>query len=283
MRGPSSRRPVSDCWRQRSIVTARSGRHGSPPLDVGSSSPSMGGGSSSHSSPAASASSCSSTRRRTCTARGLARYYAALLAFMGSILGVALASDLVFIFLFWELTSLCSFVLIGPYTDDSESRYSARMAMVVTVGGGLCLLAGLLMLAVAARGRPRRRDLRSDGDDRERRGDARLPPRVGAVRAGTGPDRRRCGQIRTGAAPLLAAERHGRPRRPSPRFLHPRDDGQGGRLLPRPRASPPDESRMGVGRRDPGAPDDDRRGRCWRWPRPTPRSYSPTRRRATSG
>jgi len=68
--GPSSRRPVSDCWRQRSIVTARSGRHGSPALDVGSSSPSMGGGSSSHSSPAASASSCSSTRRRTCTARG---------------------------------------------------------------------------------------------------------------------------------------------------------------------------------------------------------------------
>ncbi len=83
---------------------------------------------------------------------GLARYYAALLAFMGSILGVALASDLVLVFLFWELTSLCSFVLIGHYTDDDESRYSARMAMVVTVGGGLCLLAALLLLAVAARG-----------------------------------------------------------------------------------------------------------------------------------
>jgi len=83
---------------------------------------------------------------------GLARYYAALLAFMGSILGVALASDLVFIFVFWELTSLSSFVLIGHYTEDAESRYSARMAMIVTVGGGLCLLAGLLVLAVAARG-----------------------------------------------------------------------------------------------------------------------------------
>jgi len=83
---------------------------------------------------------------------GLARYYAALLAFLGSILGVALASDLVFVFLFWELTSLCSFVLIGHHTDDAESRYSARMAMVVTVGGGLCLLAGLLVLSVAARG-----------------------------------------------------------------------------------------------------------------------------------
>jgi multicomponent Na+:H+ antiporter subunit A len=83
---------------------------------------------------------------------GLARYYAALLAFMGSILGVALASDLVFIFLFWELTSLASFVLIGHHSDDAESRYSARMALIVTVGGGLCLLAGLLVLAVAARG-----------------------------------------------------------------------------------------------------------------------------------
>jgi multicomponent Na+:H+ antiporter subunit A len=83
---------------------------------------------------------------------GLARYYAALLAFMGSILGVALASDLVFVFLFWELTSLCSFVLIGHHTDDGESRYAARMAMVVTVGGGLCLLAGLLVLSVTARG-----------------------------------------------------------------------------------------------------------------------------------
>ncbi|MDS0294176.1 hydrogen gas-evolving membrane-bound hydrogenase subunit E [Halogeometricum luteum] len=83
---------------------------------------------------------------------GLARYYAALLAFMGSILGVALASDLVLIFLFWELTSVCSFLLIGHHSADAESRYSARMAMLVTVGGGLCLLAGLLMLSVAARG-----------------------------------------------------------------------------------------------------------------------------------
>ena len=83
---------------------------------------------------------------------GLARYYAALLAFMGSILGVALASDLVLVFLFWELTSLTSFVLIGHQTGDDAAGYSARMAMVVTVGGGLCLLAGLLVLAVAARG-----------------------------------------------------------------------------------------------------------------------------------
>jgi multicomponent Na+:H+ antiporter subunit A len=82
----------------------------------------------------------------------LARYYGTLLAFMGSILGVALAGDVILLFLFWELTSLCSFVLIGHHTEDADSRYSARMAMVVTVGGGLCLLAGLLLLAVVSGG-----------------------------------------------------------------------------------------------------------------------------------
>ncbi|WP_049921344.1 hydrogen gas-evolving membrane-bound hydrogenase subunit E [Halopiger djelfimassiliensis] len=81
---------------------------------------------------------------------GLVRFYAALLAFMGSIVGVALAADLIAVFLFWELTSLCSFVLIGHYTGDASSQYAARMAMLVTVGGGLFLLVGLLLLAVVA-------------------------------------------------------------------------------------------------------------------------------------
>jgi multicomponent Na+:H+ antiporter subunit A len=80
----------------------------------------------------------------------LGRFYMSLLAFMGSILGIAFAADLVVLFLFWELTSVCSFVLIGYHTDDPDSRYSARMAMLVTVGGGLCLLVGLLLLAIAA-------------------------------------------------------------------------------------------------------------------------------------
>jgi multicomponent Na+:H+ antiporter subunit A len=80
----------------------------------------------------------------------LPRFYAALSAFMGSILGVAFAADLVALFLFWELTSVCSFVLIGYHTGDAESRYSARMAMIITVGGGLCLLVALLLLSVAS-------------------------------------------------------------------------------------------------------------------------------------
>jgi multicomponent Na+:H+ antiporter subunit A len=80
----------------------------------------------------------------------LGQFYMALLAFMGSILGVALAADLLLLFLFWELTSVSSFILIGYHTEDAESRYSARMAMVITVGGGLCLLAGIVFIAIAA-------------------------------------------------------------------------------------------------------------------------------------
>ena len=81
----------------------------------------------------------------------LGRFYVALLGFMGSVIGVAFASDLILLFVFWELTSVFSFVLIG-YHNDEESRYSARMAMVVTVGGGLCLLVGFLALSAAAGG-----------------------------------------------------------------------------------------------------------------------------------
>ena len=80
----------------------------------------------------------------------LGQFYMALLAFLGSILGVALAADLIALFLFWELTSVSSFVLIGYHTEDGESRYSARMAMLITVGGGLCLLVGAILLAIAA-------------------------------------------------------------------------------------------------------------------------------------
>ena len=80
----------------------------------------------------------------------LGRFFMALLAFMGSVLGVAFAGDLVVLFVFWELTSVTSFVLIGYYTDDEESQKSARMAMLVTVGGGLCLLVAVALLAIAA-------------------------------------------------------------------------------------------------------------------------------------
>ncbi|MGB9987881.1 hydrogen gas-evolving membrane-bound hydrogenase subunit E [Salarchaeum japonicum] len=80
---------------------------------------------------------------------GLAKYYATLLAFMGSMLGVALAADLVALFVFWELTSIASFVLIGHYSSQDSALYAARKSMFVTVGGGLFMLVGFVLLANA--------------------------------------------------------------------------------------------------------------------------------------
>ncbi|HPN09243.1 MAG TPA: monovalent cation/H+ antiporter subunit A [Syntrophales bacterium] len=76
----------------------------------------------------------------------LGRFLSFLLLFMTSMLGVALAENLLALFFFWELTSLSSFLLIGYWTDDGEARRGARMALTVTGGGGLALLAGILLL-----------------------------------------------------------------------------------------------------------------------------------------
>ena len=81
---------------------------------------------------------------------GLAKYYAVLLAFMGSMLGVALAGDLVVLFVFWELTSVTSFLLIGHYASRESSVRAARKSLVITVAGGLFMLVGFLLLAWAA-------------------------------------------------------------------------------------------------------------------------------------
>jgi multicomponent Na+:H+ antiporter subunit A len=76
---------------------------------------------------------------------GKPRYYATLLAFMGSMLGIAFAADLIALFLFWELTSVASFLLIGHYQDES-GQYAARKSMFITVSGGLFMLVGFLLL-----------------------------------------------------------------------------------------------------------------------------------------
>ncbi len=80
---------------------------------------------------------------------GLGRLYAWILAFMASMLGVVLADNLLFLFVFWELTSFTSFMLIGFQHDDSEARAAALQALLVTGGGGLALLAGLVLLGMA--------------------------------------------------------------------------------------------------------------------------------------
>jgi multicomponent K+:H+ antiporter subunit A len=75
-----------------------------------------------------------------------ARFYSLLLGFMGAMLGVVLSGQLVQLVVFWELTSVFSFLLIGYWTHRKDARRGARMAFTVTATGGLCLLAGVLLL-----------------------------------------------------------------------------------------------------------------------------------------
>ena len=74
------------------------------------------------------------------------RFYAFLLLFMGAMLGLVLAGNLLLLVVFWELTSISSFLLIGFWTHQQEARQGARMALAVTGAGGLALLAGVLLI-----------------------------------------------------------------------------------------------------------------------------------------
>lgn len=74
------------------------------------------------------------------------RFFAFLQAFMGAMLGVVLAGNVIQLVVFWELTSLFSFMLIAYWYHRRDARRGARMALIMTGGGGLCLLAGALML-----------------------------------------------------------------------------------------------------------------------------------------
>jgi multicomponent K+:H+ antiporter subunit A len=74
------------------------------------------------------------------------RFFSFLLAFMGSMLGLVVAGNIIQLVFFWELTSLLSFMLIGYWHHRADARRGARMALIVTGGGGLCLLAGMLLL-----------------------------------------------------------------------------------------------------------------------------------------
>lgn len=79
----------------------------------------------------------------------LGRFYAYILIFMASMLGLVLADNIFTLFIFWELTSISSFLLIGFDHARVESRASAIQALLVTGGGGLALLAGLILLGQA--------------------------------------------------------------------------------------------------------------------------------------
>jgi multicomponent K+:H+ antiporter subunit A len=74
------------------------------------------------------------------------RFFSLLLAFMGSMLGIVVAGNLIVLVFFWELTSIFSFLLIGYWHGNAGARDGARMALVVTGLGGLALLAGVILI-----------------------------------------------------------------------------------------------------------------------------------------
>ncbi|MFG5407030.1 hydrogen gas-evolving membrane-bound hydrogenase subunit E [Piscinibacter sakaiensis] len=78
------------------------------------------------------------------------RFYPALMLFMAAMLGIVLSDNLLLLVVFWELTSISSFLLIGYWGRLEESRQGARMALAVTGGGGLALLGGVVLLGQIA-------------------------------------------------------------------------------------------------------------------------------------
>jgi len=76
----------------------------------------------------------------------IGRFYALLMLFMTAMLGIVFSENALLLLMFWELTSLSSFLLIGFWTHSPLARQGARMAFAVTGGGGLALLAGLLII-----------------------------------------------------------------------------------------------------------------------------------------
>ncbi|WP_236651177.1 hydrogen gas-evolving membrane-bound hydrogenase subunit E [Aquabacterium fontiphilum] len=78
------------------------------------------------------------------------RLYTLLTLFMLAMIGCVTADNLIFLFVFWELTSLTSFLLVGFNHEEEKSRKSAQQALLVTGSGGLVLLAGFLTLGHVA-------------------------------------------------------------------------------------------------------------------------------------
>lgn len=76
----------------------------------------------------------------------MGQFYSYLLLFQGAMAGIVLSDNILLLLIFWELTSLSSFLLIGYWKHLPEARQGARMALAVTGGGGLAMIAGMLIL-----------------------------------------------------------------------------------------------------------------------------------------
>lgn len=78
----------------------------------------------------------------------LGRFYLYLLSFMGAMLGLVLSDNLILLFVFWELTSITSYLLIGFNHEEKASRWKALQALLVTGLGAMSMLAGFILIAM---------------------------------------------------------------------------------------------------------------------------------------
>ncbi len=83
-------------------------------------------------------------------AAGMGRFAGVLVAFAGSMLGLVTTDDLLLLYVFWELTTVTSYLLIGHYADRKASRRAAMQAIIVTTFGGLAMLVGVIVLGETA-------------------------------------------------------------------------------------------------------------------------------------
>ena len=79
-----------------------------------------------------------------------AKFFSEMMLFMAAMLGVVLSDNLLVLVVFWELTSLSSFLLIGFWSHRADARAGARQALAVTGGGGLAMLGGFVLLGQIA-------------------------------------------------------------------------------------------------------------------------------------
>ena len=86
------------------------------------------------------------------TATGSGRFGAVFVAFAGAMAGLVAADNTMLLFVFWELTTVFSYLLIGQYSDRKPSRRAAMQAIIVTTAGGLALLVGLIILGQSVPG-----------------------------------------------------------------------------------------------------------------------------------
>ena len=85
------------------------------------------------------------------TRESLHNFYVYLMLFMGAMLGVVFSDNILVLYVFWELTSISSFLLIAYWYQRKQSRYGAQKSLLITVFGGLVMLTGFIMLSMMTR------------------------------------------------------------------------------------------------------------------------------------